>query len=143
MPIRIVPEDLFSYLMSRITGVRFEIFAKQLFGLVFKETFIPMGGIHDGGADGALSSYVQEISGKPNTFVQFTITAEGGVKGKVNETIKALKTSGRTPLQVIYVTSIALPKADVIGQEILDTHGVIVQFRDYERIKCYINTDEK
>lgn len=143
MPIRIVPDDLFSYLMGRVSGVRFEIFAKQLFGLVFKETFIPMGGIHDGGADGALSSYIQEISGKTNTFVQFTITAEGSVKTKVNETIKALRTSGRTPQQIIYVTSIPLPKADVIAQETLDAHGVMVQFRDYERIKGYINTEEK
>lgn len=143
MAIRIVPDDLFSYLIGRVSGVKFEIFAKQLFGLVFNETFIPMGGIHDGGADGALSSYIQEISGKANTFVQFTITAEGSVKTKVNETIKALKNSGRTPLQLIYATSIPLPKADIIVQEALDTHGVMVQFRDYERIKGYINTDEK
>ncbi|WP_095055537.1 hypothetical protein [Pseudomonas sp. Irchel s3b2] len=143
MSIKIVPDDLFSYLMGKISGVRFEVFAKQLFALVFKESFIPMGGIHDGGADGALSSYIQEITGKPNTFVQFTITAEAGVKAKVNETIKALQTSGRTPLQIIYVTSIALPKSDIIVQEIIENHGIMVQFRDYEKIKGYVNTDEK
>ncbi|UST75151.1 hypothetical protein [Pseudomonas siliginis] len=143
MSIKIVPDDLFSYLMGKISGVRFEVFAKQLFGLVFKETFIPMGGIHDGGADGAMSSYIQEISGKPNTFVQFTITAEGGVKAKVNETIKALQTSGRTPRLIIYATSIALPKSDLIAQEMIEKHEVMVQFRDYERIKGYVNTDDK
>lgn len=143
MATRIVPDDLFSYLMNRVSGTRFELFAKQLFAIVFKENFIPLGGIHDGGADGAISSYIQEVTGKQNTFVQFTITAETSVKTKINETIKALNSSGRSPRQIIYATSIALPKSDIIAQDTFDNHGIMIQFRDYERIKSYINSDEQ
>lgn len=143
MPINIVHEDLFSYIMEKVTGLKFENFAKQLFAIVFKENFIPLGGIHDGGADGVLSSYIQEVSGKSNTFVQFTTTAEEGVKSKINHTIDALIASGRTPRQVIYSTSLAVPKSDIISQQIFDKKDVMVQFRDYERIKGYINQDER
>lgn len=143
MSIHIVSDDLYSYLMEKVSGVRFESFAKQLFAYVFAESFIPMGGIHDGGADGALSSYVQEVEGTGNTFIQFTITAESGVRTKINETIAALIKSGRTPKQLIYATSIALPKSDVIAKNVFNDHEIMVQFRDYERIKSYINADSK
>ena len=143
MTIKIASDDLYSYLIGKVSGARFESFAKQLFAFVFEEAFIPMGGIHDGGADGALSSYIQEVGGKINTFIQFTTTAEDGVKTKVYETLKALKKNGRTPRQLIYATSIAIPKSDVITQDVFENHEVMVQFRDYERIKSYINTDSR
>ncbi|MFM5591080.1 hypothetical protein ACET60_07845 [Aeromonas veronii] len=142
MTIKTVQDELFSYLMAQVSGSRFESFSKKIFSLVFKESFIPLGGIHDGGADGALSSYIQEVSGKTNTFIQFTTTAEKNVKSKIEETIKSLLLSGRTPRQVIYATSIALPKFDVIAQDIFEKHQVMVQFREFERIKDYINSDE-
>lgn len=143
MSIKIVQEDLFAYLMDRVSGVRFELFAKQLFAFVFKEEFIPLGGIHDGGADGSLSSYIQESSGKPNTFIQFTTTAENNVKNKINQTITALHGSDRSPRQIIYATSLAIPKSDTISQEIFDKQDIMIQFRDRERIKGYINSDER
>lgn len=141
MSIKIVQEDLFSYLMDKVSGVRFEEFTKNLFSLVFKESFIPLGGIHDGGADGSLSSYIQEVSGKPNTFIQFSTNAEESVKKKINQTIEALEKSGRTPRQIIYATSLSVPKSDIIVQETFDKKEVMIQFRDYERLKQYINTD--
>lgn len=142
MSVKTVKDELLSYLMTQVSGNRFESFAKQLFSFVFKESFIPLGGIHDGGADGALSSYIQEVSGKTNTFIQITTTAEEKVKTKIDNTIKALLDSGRTPRQLIYTTSIALPKFDVIAQDVFEKHGVMVHFRDFDRIKSYINTDE-
>lgn len=143
MAIRVVQEDLFAYLLNRVTGQRFETFAKGLFGIVFGESFIPLGGIHDGGADGALSSYLQEVKGKSNTFVQFTITAETGVRTKVLQTIKALSETGRSVRQIIYATNQALPKFDVLAQEMFDKHEVMLQLRDYERIRGYVNSDDK
>lgn len=135
MSVKTVKDELLSYLMTQVSGNRFESFAKQLFSFVFKESFIPLGGIHDGGADGALSSYIQEVSGKTNTFIQITTTAEEKVKTKIDNTIKALLDSGRTPRQLIYTTSIALPKFDVIAQDVFEKHGVMVHFRDFDRKK--------
>lgn len=124
--------------MDRVTGARFEAFAKRIFGAHFGETFTPLGGIHDGGADGALSSYVQEVQGKANTFIQFSTTEPAGAKGKIVDTIDALRKAGRAPRQVIYATNRALPKSDLIVQEIYDSQSVMVQVRDVERIKHYL-----
>ncbi|WP_405078243.1 hypothetical protein ACI51Z_11520 [Pectobacterium carotovorum] len=143
MTIRVVPESLFSYLMGRVSGTRFESFVKQIFSNEFSEDFIPLGGIHDGGADGAISSFIQEVTGKQNTYIQFTTTAEKSVKTKIYETIQSLQSSGRNPRQLIYTTSIAIPKSDVIVQDAFEKLSVMVQFRDYERIKCYINSEMK
>lgn len=143
MAIRIVNEDLFSHLMGRVAGARFELFAKQIFANEFNETFIPLGGIHDGGADGAISSYIQEVTGKPNTFIQFTTNAEKNVNSKIKDTIESLHKSGRDPKQIIYVTSLPLPKSDAITQDFFAKYSLMLQFRDYERIKSYINSSEK
>lgn len=143
MALRIVLDPLFSYLMDRVSGTHFETFAKQVFAIHFGESFVPLGGIHDGGADGSISSYVQEVKGKPTTFVQFSVTNVGGVKGKITGTIEDLRKGGRDPRQIIYATSRALPKSDLIAQEVFESHGVMVQIRDFERMKGYVNTDAR
>lgn len=141
MALRIVPDDLFSYLMGHVSGTHFETFAKQVFAIHFGENFVPLGGIHDGGADGALSSYVQEVQGKFSVFVQFSATSESGTKVKITDTIEALKKAGRDPRQLIYATSRALPKSDLIAQQVFESHMVMVQIRDFERIKGYVNAN--
>lgn len=142
MTVRTVPEHLFQYMLKNISGSRFETFAKLVFGSVFGEDFVPLGGMHDGGADGLLSSYIQEIRGKPNTFIQFSVTAEAGVKKKVQDTIEALRKAGREPKQLIYGSNAPLPKADVVAQEVFESHSVMIQVRDFERLRGYVNADE-
>ena len=142
MAIKIVPEHLFTYMLKDISGSRFEALSKLIFSCVFKEAFQPLGGMHDGGADGLLSSYIQELKGKPTTFVQFSVTGETGVKKKIQDTIDALRKAGREPKQLIYGSNASLPKADVIAQEIFDSHTVMVQVRDFERLRGYVNSDD-
>lgn len=139
MQIQPVHEDLFAHVMRDISGARFERLTKRIFASVFGEAFAPLGGIHDGGADGVISSFVQEVTGKPNTFAQFSATDPGRAKGKILDTVEMLRKVGRTPRQVIYATSEKLPKADLIVQEVFDEHGVMVAVRDYERIRGYVN----
>ena len=141
MPIKPVSEDLFRYVMKDIAGVRFEAFAKLVFASVYGEEFVPLGGIHDGGADGVMSSYVQEVRGKATTFIQFSATDAGNAEGKIKDTIASLKKVGRTPQQLIYATSEALPKADLIVSAAFERDTVLVQVRDYERLKGYVNTN--
>lgn len=143
MSIKPVSEDLFRYVMRDIPGLRFEAFAKLVFSAIYGEEFLPLGGIHDGGADGVMSAYVQEVQGKANTFIQFSATDAGSAKGKIKDTIASLKKVGRTPHQVIYATSEALPKADLMVSEAFERDSVLVQVRDYERLKGYVNGDQK
>lgn len=141
MPIQPVSEDLFRYVMKDIAGGRFEAFAKLVFSAVYGEQFVPLGGIHDGGADGVMSAYVQEVQGKATTFIQFSATDELKAAGKIKDTIAALRKVGRNPQQLIYATSEALPKADQFVSATYERDSVLVQVRDYERLKGYVNSD--
>lgn len=143
MPIKPVSEDLFRYVMKDISGTRFEAFAKLVFAAVFSEQFVPLGGIHDGGADGVMSAYVQEAQGRPTTFIQFSSTDDTNAEKKIKETIAALRKAGRSPQQLIYATSEALPKADQIVSGAFERESVLVQVRDYERLKSYVNSEQK
>src|SRR5690348_12493408 len=135
MKLQPVLDDLFEFLMSRVSGANFERFAKQVFAAQFGESFAPLGGMHDGGADGVLSSYIQEVEGKPNTFAQFSITSESDAKAKIRETIAALRKAGREPTQLIYATNQKLPKFDVIVAEVFDKDQVLVHVRDLGRLE--------
>lgn len=142
MTIRTVPEHRLAYTLKGISGARFEAIAKRIFATVFKETFRPLGGMHDGGADGSLSSYIQEVEGKPNTFVQFSVTDESRVRRKIQDTIDALRKAGREPRQIIYGLNASLPMSDVIAQEVFDSHSVMVQVRDFQSLLQYVNSDD-
>jgi hypothetical protein len=141
MKLRPVSDELFAYVMRDIAGTRFERFTKQVFAGVFGEAFVPLGGIHDGGADGAISSFIQEVQGKSNTFAQFSATDGERARGKIKSTIDALRKVGREPKQVIYATSETLPKADLMVSALFEAEGVLVSVRDYERMKNYVNTE--
>jgi hypothetical protein len=141
MNIKHVSEDLFKYLMDRVQGADFEQFAKRVFSSCFDESFVPLGGLHDGGADGLISSYIQQVEGKVNTFVQFTTTASEGARKKISDTIKSLRKAGREPKQLIYATTEPLPKFDTIASEIFDSYDVFVSIRDLSRLLSYVQTN--
>ena len=67
MGIQIINDKLFEYLMSKVSGDQFESVAKKLFGAAYGDEFVPLGGMHDGGADGF---YLPHVSAgkKPDTF---------------------------------------------------------------------------
>jgi hypothetical protein len=140
--IEIVSDKLFEYLISNVSGDHFESLAKRLFGAAYGDEYVPLGGMHDGGADGF---YLSRVSGgkKPDTFFQFTVTDSERAKDKVVRTIESLRKVGRTPRQVIYSTTECLPKQDLLVSEIFEEHQVLLVIRDRERLKQLVNSDAK
>ncbi len=126
-------EKLFDFLLFKVQGDDFETLAKRLFAIDYDEEFEPLGGMHDGGADGVLLSRVCG-SKKPNTFYQFSVTEEDGTKRKVLDTIAALRKAGRDPRQLIYATTSRLPKHDVLQEEVFESEGVLLRVRDAEHL---------
>ena len=51
MGIQTVSDKLFDYLISNISGEQFESLAKRLFSAIDGDEYVPLGGMHDGGAD--------------------------------------------------------------------------------------------
>lgn len=138
-----ISQKLFDYLLSAATATEFEAVAKAIFGAHFGEDFLPLGGMHDGGADGALLSHVFEGETKVNTFFQFSITEEGSAQKKISDTVKALRKAGRDPKQLIYATSQRLPKQDIWQTDLFNEQGVLLQTRDAERLYSTVNGHPK
>lgn len=142
MPFKTVPDRIFEFLISNVSGERYETLAKKLFSAEYGDEYVPLGGMHDAGADGFFLPHVS-ASNKPTTFYQFSVTDEKRAKAKVSDTVEALRKVGRDPRQVIYSTTESLPKADVIAQEIFEQFQVLLIVRDRERLKQLVNSNAK
>lgn len=133
-------DKLFGYLMGELSGARFESLAKRIFAAELGEEFVPLGGMHDGGADGFLEISV-DAGKKPRTFFQFSVTEKDRAKNKIKQTIEALEKAGREVNQLIYSTNELLPKQDILREEIFEDYQVLLTVRDADRIKQVINSD--
>jgi hypothetical protein len=142
MSIHPISEKLFDYLIPSLSGERFEILAKELYAAEIGDAFVPLGGMHDGGADGFLDIRVSEGK-KPNVFFQFSVTESGRAKAKIEQTIAALLKAGRDPKQLIYSTTELLPKQDVWVEAVFEKHKVLLTIKDRERLKQTINSDTR
>lgn len=136
-----IDDKLFDYLISNISGARFEVLGKQLYSAELDGEFVPLGGTHDGGADGIILE--NQFSGKKAaSFLQFSITARDQAKAKIKKTILRLREVGRDPKQVVYATNQELPLQDIWTSEFFDELQVFVQIRDAEKFKLLINSNE-
>jgi hypothetical protein len=127
--------DALTLALDRTSGSEFETFAKSLFSSLEGVNFAPTGGVHDGGADGIVSSIFED--GKPDTFYQFTI--QENHRDKIRSTVKRLIEVGRTPKRLIFVTSrhIALPDKE---EDDLDAElGIRIRIRAREYLIGHVN----
>lgn len=136
---QIIRNELLNYLAANVAGAKFESFAKRLFEIEYGHHFTPLGGVHDGGADGLLLGGIQECVEEPNTFAQFSATKEDSAQNKVDATVAALQKCGRAPVQIIYATSERLPKQDRLVAHIFKKYRVLAAVRDLEWIEALVN----
>lgn len=140
MGIQPVGDKLFEYLVSNVSGDRFESLAKKLHGAAYGDEFTPLGGMHDGGADGFFLPHV--VAGKkPETYFQFSVTDTERSKDKVVRTIESLRKVGRAPRQLTYSTTENLPKQDILISEIFNDYQVLLVIRDRERLRLLVNSN--
>lgn len=128
--------ELFEVALNKVTGFEFEDFACVFMAALEGRNFIPMGGIHDGGADGASD---REIYQAESTSIFYQMTIQSDYKSKVRQTVKRLKDFNRTPRVLYYVTSKVIPHIDKEEDELSEELGVIVKIRDAKYIGVHIN----
>lgn len=124
--------------LAHINGTQFESFSKTACADLFGSEFIPLGGVHDGGADGMLmeeSVYADTV--KPTTFFQFTVQED--YKTKIIKTINRLRAVSREVKSLIYVTSRHVPLIDQLQEELSDKLGARISIRDADWIVANIN----
>ncbi|MDZ4818277.1 MAG: hypothetical protein SGJ20_04815 [Planctomycetota bacterium] len=118
---------LLGYLLDAVDGHRFERTIQDLLRLRDGSTFVPLGGVHDGGADGLVRE-TSEDSGKAGHFVQISIQA--GVGTKIRNTVKRLGKVGREVHSLTYWSGIRVAELDLLEEELSKELGLTVRIRD-------------
>lgn len=121
--------------LDRIEGFPFERFAHDFLAALLGRTFVPLGGVKDGGAD-AFDECVWEISARSD-FYQATV--EEDVEGKVRRTHRRLVQVGRNPERIYLVTPKAVRSPDQLELALEEELDCTITIRDGNYIAAHIN----
>ncbi|MDE3042417.1 MAG: hypothetical protein KGJ82_17850 [Nitrospirota bacterium] len=136
MPDELIHSDLVEVALERTSGTSFEYFVNSFFPAIAGVNFVPLGGVHDGGAD-AFQTQSLWADSRAEIFYQASI--EKDHRSKIRRTVTALRKGGRTPNTLIYVTSQKVQKLDAEERLLSDELKLIVRIRDRAYIAMQIN----
>lgn len=88
--------DLVPIALDYVDGFQFENFVNAFFAAQYGTNFVPLGGVHDGGADGIFVGVSEDATGR---VLQSSIRE--AIENKVRDTLAALAKSGRNVRQLI------------------------------------------
>lgn len=131
-----VHTQLVELALSHVEGSVFERFFKEFASAIEGEAFVPIGGMHDGGADGYLSEPLYGTS-KAGHFFQASVQKDA--RAKINKTVRDLKKNGRAPKIVTYYTSLDIPFPDKLEADLFEIHGCLVRLRARQWISTNVN----
>ncbi len=128
--------DLIRIALDKVEGSRFELFFHNFYPAIAGETFIPAGGVGDGGAD-AFDSEPLYAGERTGGFYQASVQEDFRVK--IRDTVKRLREFGRDPKRVTYVTSRSIKLIDIEEATLSAELGASVQIRDRAFLTAHIN----
>lgn len=133
---RTIHHELLALALSRASGPNFEKFAQAFYGAMLGREFVPIGGVHDGGADGLLlpSTFQSTHSGE---ILQATVQQEH--RSKIRETVKRLREFGREVNVLLYATSQTIQNPDKEESDLSEELGCQVRIRDSKFFTVQIN----
>lgn len=135
-----IPPDRIAIALERVEGTAFEDFVNAFYPAISGTEFVPLGGVHDGGADAFIGLKVWEVkASKAGTFVQASVQDDH--RAKIRGTLKRLEAFGRAPKRLIYVTSQLIPHVDKEEELLSDELGLFVTIRERRYLSAHINTD--
>lgn len=127
--------------LNRTTGAEFEAFAISFWAALVGAQFVPMGGLHDGGADGFFQDSPWEHPTRSEVFMQASIDKRPTVK--IRHTIHRLRDFGRIPRQLIYITNQTIPNVDLVEERLSNALDVFVEIRDQKFITAHVTVDTR
>jgi len=98
--------------LDRISGERFEKFVLTIGPEIFGEKFIPLGGMHDGGADAFQDADSTGMFSGNSTGTFYQASREEDYRVKIKKTLRRLRKFGRVPTRVVYLTPNVVPHID-------------------------------
>lgn len=116
--------------------VPFERFAVTFHSALVGTEFVPLGGHHDGGADG-FDDPIFESKAKAENFLQASKAADIG--SKIRQTIIRLREFKRDPKLVTFYFSQPCATVDTLEDDIFEETGVRIRLRPKQYIVAHIN----
>jgi hypothetical protein len=129
-----IDPGLVSFALQEATGEQFEPFAQDFTAAISAGNFVPLGGMHDGGADGL---FVDRNAPGGSRFMQASISPD--VPAKIRGTLTALQKSGRTVSELVYASSQRIAKLDILESQLSTELNVIIRLRDRGWFQSYVN----
>ncbi len=124
--------------LAECSGSSFEQYAQTICAQAFGIKFSPLGGVHDGGADGFEGGLLG--TEKPTHFFQMSV--QDDFRAKIKHTVQRLRESERDPKQVTYVTNRPIPLLDREEEALSEELSVIVRIRDQKWLLAHANDNE-
>lgn len=122
--------------LSRIDGTPFEAFINEFASNLLELDFKPLGGMHDGGADGLVVTSILEAEN--SVFAQTSVRDD--VSAKIRATVKRLREFGRTPSRLYYFCSHQVEKIDSLEARLSKDLKCTIDIRDANWIANKINS---
>lgn len=135
-----IDQRLVSSALQYVDTANFERFGQAFYGALQDREFVPLGGVHDGGAEGFDSPendselFVDEAS---SNFLQ--VSKQESTRQKIRATIKRLRAYGRTPKVLTYITSREVADTDVEQADLSKELSCQIRIRDAKFIEGNIN----
>ncbi|MFA6264364.1 MAG: hypothetical protein WC670_01435 [Pseudolabrys sp.] len=124
----IVNPKLIEIALQNCDTTAFERFSQTVFGAVTGPIFKPLGGHHDGGADGFIDADLSEEIGRPTRFFQASKEIE--VETKIRKTVARLLEVGRAVEYLYYATSYAIGYLDSVEYKLSEELGITIRIYD-------------
>ena len=124
--------------LEHVTGSDFEDFFNAFYPSIAGIEFVPLGGVHDGGADAFQDRGVFEGKGqRPTVFYQASI--ERNFRTKIRSTVQRLRQVGRNPTSLLYVTPQIVKLIDMVEEKLSNELKTSIRIRDGKWIVGHIN----
>lgn len=133
-----VHADLVPIALDRTDGASFERFVNAFYPAIAGGSFVPLGGVKDGGADAYETPVHEEVS-SPERYYQASIEADA--ESKIKRSVTRLLEFGRDPKSLVYVTPRIIRYVDRVERQLTDSLDVTITIRDGNYIQSHINDD--
>jgi hypothetical protein len=133
--VEMIDERLVREALLRVETGPFERFGQTFYGAVKDREFLPLGGFHDGGADGFVEVYGDETE---KNYIQ--ITKQQTTTKKIRDTVQRLREYGRDPSVVTLITSQIIKDINKAQSKLSAELNLKSQIRDANFIVSNINS---
>lgn len=134
-----IDQRLVTVALEKVDTDNFEKFAQTFYGAMQDREFVPLGGIHDGGAEGFDALVDPEVFQDETATRFIQVSKQKTVRAKIRNTVKRLRDYGRTPKVMTLITSEVVKDIDKMERELSKELGCRISVRDANFISNNIN----